>query len=124
MIISLGEFKFKSKTPINSIKTSLNANLTAVSRINNIPAYFAATLPTRSITIDGATLPKSTSGLKSLDQLRTILVSQMARPLTTGYGDYLGEFVLTEISDERSAFLPSGEFLGQTFSLKLELAHE
>lgn len=122
MILSLGNIKFETSTTIETVKTSHKGNYTTASRLYNTPAYFANMLPTKSITLDGIALINSEIDI--ISELQSLLNSQISKPLATGYGDYLGEFVITELSYDKSLFTADGYALKTTFNITMEQVNE
>lgn len=71
-----------------------------------------------TLSIKGAVFPGFRGGLKQLDVLRSI--GRRLRPLnlTTGYGNVLGTWCLTSVSEDQSALLAGGIPRKQAFSLE------
>lgn len=124
MILSLGGFAFESKTPIQSIKRERDFGITSKERFKNHPAHFAGKKGKEEIEIIGITLPNNGAKLKALGKLYALAEKQQVYNLTTGYGRLLGKYVILSISENQESFLPSGEFLQQSFTLKLERSFE
>lgn len=78
------------------------------------------------ITLEGVVLPAFRGGLGQIKALRELADAPLrdasgARPLTlvTGYGDVLGEWVITGLEEEQPVIGPSGVPLEQRFRLTL-----
>jgi len=78
------------------------------------------------ITLEGVILPAFKGGLGQLKALRALADQALrdasgARPLTlvTGYGDVLGQWIITRLDEEQPTIGPSGAPLEQRFTLTL-----
>lgn len=87
-------------------------------RLTRRPAQQAVGLGDEKITIKGAIYPSFKGGLKQLDRLRAIGAKLLPLNLTTGYGEVLGNWCLTNIEEEQSALLPGAVPRKQGFSLE------
>ena len=90
----------------------------AQERLTRRPAQQAVGLGEEKITIKGAIYPSYKGGLKQLDRLRSIGAKLLPLNLTTGYGEVLGNWCLTNIDEEQSALLPGAIPRKQGFSLE------
>ncbi|QXH64255.1 phage tail protein [Pseudomonas azerbaijanorientalis] len=90
----------------------------AQERLTRRPAQQAVGLGEEKITIKGAIYPSFKGGLKQLDTLRSIGAKLLPLNLTTGYGEVLGNWCLTNIEEEQSALLPGAIPRKQGFSLE------
>ena len=119
MIYSLGEFKFTTKTNINSLNRSLDSGVSFQERISNHACAVAAKKWSETVSIEGETLPARGAGLKALEPLFDMAKQQGAVSLTSGVGDYTGKFIITSVKEGRQSFTSNGAFLVQTFSIDL-----
>jgi phage protein U len=119
MIYSLGGFKFESSVAIDSIAKTTVYGITSQDRINNYASLYAAKKETQTITLTGKTLPSCGAKNNALEALYKLASKQVSYTLVSGSGKFIGRFAITSIVDTQSIFLPSGEFLGQSFSLTL-----
>ncbi|MGH1600826.1 phage tail protein [Campylobacter majalis] len=119
MVLSLGGFKFGWKQT-DSISRESDFGISENARIGNHPALFRANLGNESIKIDGHTLPNSGDKQEALKLLYMLANTGISYPLTTGYGKYLGKFVITKISESQAVFTDNGLFFTQGFSLELK----
>lgn len=71
-----------------------------------------------TLSIKGAIFPGFKGGLKQLDTLRSIGRRLQPVSLTTGYGNVLGTWCLTSVSEDQSALLAGGIPRKQAFSLE------
>lgn len=90
----------------------------AQERLTRRPAQQAVGLGEEKITLKGAIYPSFKGGLKQLDRLRSIGAKLLPLNLTTGYGEVLGNWVLTNIEEEQSSLLPGAIPRKQGFSLE------
>ncbi|MBE2987218.1 phage tail protein [Campylobacter sp. RM12920] len=119
MVLSLGGFKFNWKQT-DSISKESEFGISSNDRINNYPALFRANLGNESIKIDGHTLPYSGDKQEALKELYALAGAGLSYPLVTGYGKYLGKFIITKISESQAVFTDNGLFFTQGFSLELK----
>lgn len=87
-------------------------------RLTRRPAQQAVGLGEEKLTIKGAIYPTFRGGLKQLDVLRSIGAKLLPLNLTTGYGEVLGNWCLTNIEEEQGALLPGAIPRKQGFSLE------
>ena len=90
----------------------------AQERLTRRPAQQAVGLGEEKITLKGAIYPSFKGGLKQLDRLRSIGAKLLPLNLTTGYGEVLGNWCLTNIEEEQSSLLPGAIPRKQGFSLE------
>lgn len=98
----------------------------AQERLWNDPARQFTGKGADEITLEGVILPAYRGGLGQLKALREIADRALqdaagARPLmlVTGYGDVLGEWVITGLEEEQPVIGPSGAPIEQRFRLTL-----
>lgn len=98
----------------------------AQDRLWNDPARQFTGKGQDEITLEGVILPAFRGGLGQIKALRELADAPLrdgsgARPLmlVTGYGDVLGEWVITGLEEEQPAIGPSGAPLEQRFRLTL-----
>ena len=87
-------------------------------RLMRRPAQQAVGMGDDKITLKGSIFPGHRGGLKQLDTLRSIGGLLVPLGLTTGYGYVLGDWCLTSITEDQSAFLQGGIPRKQGFSLE------
>lgn len=119
MVLSLGGFKFNWKQT-DGISRESEFGISENIRIGNYPALFRANLGNESIKIDGHTLPYQGDKQEALKELYALAKAGISYPLVTGYGKYLGKFVITKISESQAVFTDNGLFFTQGFSLELK----
>lgn len=98
----------------------------AQERLWNDPARQFTGRGNDEITMDGVILPAYRGGLGQIAAMREMADAALrdgsiARPLllVTGYGDVLGEWVITGLEEEQPVIGPSGAPLEQRFRLTL-----
>lgn len=123
MVLSLGGFKFSWKQTENISKES-EFGISENSRIGNYSTLFRANLGSESIKIDGHTLPYQGDKQEALKGLYALANAGLSYPLVTGYGKYLGKFVIIKISENQAVFTDNGLFFNQGFSLELRRDYE
>ncbi|CUU87818.1 phage tail protein [Campylobacter hyointestinalis] len=123
MVLSLGGFKFNWKQ-MGGISRESEFGISENIRIGNYPALFRANLGNESIKIDGHTLPYQGDKQEALKELYALAKSGISYPLVTGYGKYLGKFVIAKISESQAIFTDNGLFFTQNFSLELKKDYE
>ncbi|MDD3770465.1 MAG: phage tail protein [Sulfuricurvum sp.] len=74
---------------------------------------------TEEVTISG-NITTLRGGLRPLAELEAIAKRKEAVPLVMGYGDILGVFKITKITENRSIFLEDGKSLFVEFSVELK----
>lgn len=119
MLFSLGDFKFTTKTNINSMSRSLNSGISFQDRIGNHASAVAAKKWDEMLNLEGETLPAQGTGLKAIEPLFNMAKAQQAYTMTDGNNNYLGVFVIVSIKEGRESFASGGAFLKQSFSLEL-----
>jgi phage protein U len=122
MLFSLGGFKFQIPVLAESLVKNTDFGITAVERINNTEALYAAKKPKEEITINCITLPVHGAKNTALDKLYALARTQTAHTLVDGRGKFYGKYVIKTIEETLSNFLDNGSFLSQNFSLTIARA--
>ncbi len=124
MLISIGEYSFEiDKANFESMTKNLNYQWQPVDRIGNKPAYQAAGKWKEEIELKGLIFT-SKNGLKLIDDFNELAQRMRPQRLITGYGDDFGLFVILSVSEQREVFMPAGEFLKQSYTIKLARYYE
>ncbi|AFC85476.1 phage tail protein [Frateuria aurantia] len=89
-------------------------------RLGRRPAQQFVGMGTDKITLSGAIYPHFKGGLTQLDSLRTLAGTGKPYILTTGYGQVLGTWCLSSISEQQSALLHGGIPRKQGFTLEFD----
>jgi uncharacterized protein len=126
MLISIGPYTFEiNRTAFENMTKNTSYGWQKVQRIGNNPTFQAAEKWSEEIELKGLVFTKHASKLFLLDGLLLIdllnLLAKQMRPqiVITGYGQILGRFVILSVSEDRNTFLPTGEFLKQSYTVKL-----
>lgn len=126
ILLRLGEFKFAMDTAAyDGLTRSVSVNWPSQERLWNAPAVQFTGLGEETISLQGMVLPAWRGGLGQIEQLR-----EMARapasgngdplPLVTGYGEYLGDYVITKVDEQQEVILTRGAPGVQRFTLELK----
>lgn len=107
-----------STAAYETLKRTTNFNVAAQERLQRPEALQAVSQGGETISLSGAIFTKTKAGARQLDTLRRIGAGMLPLQLTTGYGDVLGRWYLTQIDEEQGAILPDGAPRKQTFSLE------
>ena len=102
----------------HQFKRTRQFSWTGQERLARSKAQQAVGLGDDKITIDGVIMPTFKGGLGQLQRLRSI--GQQLKPLSlsTGYGEMLGNWCLTSVSEDQSALLAGGIPGRQGFTLE------
>lgn len=131
VLITLGDgnaqFRFAIDTAAyQSLQRRTEWRWPAQDRLWNDPARQFTGKGNDEITLEGVILPAFRGGIGQIRAMRELADAALrdgssARPLllVTGYGDVLGEWVITGIEEEQPAIGPSGAPLEQRFRLTL-----
>lgn len=131
VLMTLGDgnaqFKFAIDTAAyQSLQRRTEWRWPAQDRLWNDPARQFTGKGNDEITLEGTILPAFRGGIGQIKAMRELADAALrdgsgARPLllVTGYGDVLGEWVITGIEEEQPTIGPSGAPLEQQFRLTL-----
>ncbi|MHA6196806.1 phage tail protein [Pseudomonas wadenswilerensis] len=100
------------------LKRSSSYNWAGQDRLSRTKAQQAVSLGEERITINGAIYPTFKGGIGQLQRLRSIGRQLKPLSLSTGYGEMLGTWCLTSISEEQGALLAGGIPGRQGFTLE------
>lgn len=116
----IGDFTFTlSRTDFDQLSRTLNYSFAEIPKAQDYEGSHSVGKDTEEITISG-NLTTLQSGLKPLSKLEVIAAKKQAVPFIMGYGDVLGDFRITKISEGRSVFLDNGKSLKIDFSIDLK----
>ena len=126
MLISIGPYAFEiNRIAFESMTKNTSYGWQKVQRIGNKPTFQAAEKWSEEIELKGLVFTKQTSsfilhdGLVLIDSLNLLAKKMTPQLVITGYGQKLGYFVILSVSEDRNTFLPTGEFLKQSYTVKL-----
>lgn len=100
------------------LKRSTNYNWTGQDRLSRTKAQQGVSIGEERITLTGAIYPTFKGGIGQLQRLRSIGKQLKPLSLSTGYGETLGTWCLTSISEEQSSLLAGGIPGKQGFTLE------
>lgn len=106
-----------STAAYDSLKRDTSYNVAAQERLQREEALQAVNKGGESITVSG-TVYTSRSGARQLDELRRLGRAQKPMQLTTGYGDVLGRWYLTKVSEDQGGLMSGGAPRKQQFTLE------
>lgn len=102
----------------HELKRNSSYNWAGQDRLSRSKAQQAVSLGEEKITLSGAIYPTFKGGIGQLQRLRSIGKQLKPLSLSTGYGETLGTWCLTSISEEQSALLAGGIPGRQGFTLE------
>ena len=126
VLIRLGDFRFSVDTAAyQSLTRQIEMRWNALDRLWNAPTVQFTGQGAETITLEGRIHPGSTGDIQQLNILRDMAQRPLreAKPepyaMVTGYGEYLGEFVITRVEETQSGIVSRGAPTTQGFSLSL-----
>lgn len=120
MMAMIGDFAFNLSTnDFNRLSRTLNYHFAEIPKAQDYEGSQSVGKDTEEITISGDLITLR-SGLKPLAALESIANKKQAVPFIMGYGDVLGDFKITKISEDRSIFLEDGKSVRLEFSIDLK----
>lgn len=108
-----------SNTDFERLSRTLNFSFAEIQKAQNYEGSQSVGKDTEEITISGS-LTTIRSGLRPLADLETIAKRKESVPFVMGYGDILGDFKITKISEDRSVFLEDGKSVMVEFTIDLK----
>lgn len=126
VLMRLGDFKFGVDTAAyQALTRTTEINWPAQERLWNAPAVQFTGLGDETISLEGLVLPAWRGGLGQIDALREMAAapangSGEPLPLVTGYGQYLGDYVILRAEERQETILVSGAPAAQRFKLDLK----
>lgn len=116
----IGSFTFTlPKKDFDRLSRTLNFSFAEIQKAQDYEGSQSVGKDTEDITISGS-LTTIRSGLRPLSELETIAKRKEAVPFIMGYGDILGDFKITKISEDRTKFLEDGKSILVEFSIDLK----
>lgn len=120
MMAMIGDFAFDIRTnDFDRLSRSLSYSFVEIPKAQNYEGSQSIGKDTEEISLSGSHITLR-SGLKPLAALEAIANKKQAVPFIMGYGDVLGDFKITKISEDRSVFLEDGKSLRVEFSIDLK----
>ncbi len=120
-LFKLGNFHFTlNGASLDAFTRDYEFKWSEENRKGNTPTYQAAGKWSEKIELKGVVFTAiNGNGLKVVDEIVTLAKKMKPVSLTQSTGTIYGKFVILSINEERSSFFQTGEFLKQTYSLKL-----
>jgi len=119
MLMALNDFKFEiSDIAYQSFMKRISCGFSKQDRIGNYTFYQASKEPKVSISISGTVYPYH-AGAGMENSLADLALAQEPLIMTSGTGDYLGEFIIKGVSFSKSSFLEDGQELINSFTMEL-----
>lgn len=116
----IGSFAFTlAKKDFDRLSRTLNFNFAEIQKAQDYEGSQSVGKDTEEITVSGS-LTTTRSGLKPMQELETIAKKKEAVSFIMGYGEVLGDFRITKISEDRSVFLDDGRSVKVEFSIDLK----
>ena len=124
-MLALGLFVFQLRTlPFQQLRRSSGVRIAANPRVGAAPALQFLGPDTDSITLSGDLYPELTGGKWDLTLLRIMAEGGRAWPLLGGDGRYYGEWVIEQIEETGSLYLPDGSARKISFSIALKKSED
>jgi len=123
ILLSWGAFQFSIESlAYDSLTIASEQRWVSVERILRIPAMQNMGAGSKPIKISGVTFPQLSKKADSILELKKLAEKALPYMLTSGgsQGKVFGEFVLTNIGESRSVFLPGGQERKNSISLSFE----
>lgn len=116
----IGDFAFNLSTrDFYRLSRTLNFSFAEIQKAQDYEGSQSVGKDTEEIGISGS-ITTIRGGLRPLAELETIAKRKEAVPFIMGYGDILGDFKITKISEDRSVFLEDGKSVMVEFSIDLK----
>lgn len=120
MMAMIGDFAFTINDKyFDRMNRTVNYSFADIQKAQDYESSQSVGKDVEEISISG-NLITTKSGLKPLAALEAIANKKQAVPFIMGYGDVLGDFKITKISEDRSIFLDDGKSLKVDFSIDLK----
>lgn len=121
VMLALGEFQFSIETAAFQESTrSTGYRWASQERFGNGPAVQYTGLEDETMSLSGTIYPGFRGGLIQLDNLRALAVKHEPQQLMNGQGFLLGTWVITNVEEKQSEFLPGGVAQKVDFTLQLK----
>jgi len=116
----IGDFTFSlSRVDFDRLSRTINYSFADIPKAQDYEGSQNVGKDVEEISISGS-LTTLRSGLKPLSALEDIANKKQAVPFIMGYGDVLGDFKITKISEDRSVFLDDGKSVKLSFDIALK----
>lgn len=120
MMAMIGDFAFNLDDKyFDSMNRTVTYSFADIPKAQSYEGSQSVGKDIEEITI-GGNLITFKSGLKPLSALEAIADKKQAVPFIMGYGDVLGDFKITKISEARTVFLDDGKSVKIGFDIDLK----
>ncbi|WP_256077648.1 phage tail protein [Massilia sp. YIM B04103] len=109
-----------SGAAFDHLKRQANFNIAAQERLSRPEALQAVGQGSESLTLSGAIYAAFRQGGGELEKLRAIGRALKPLLLTTGYGEVLGRWYMTSLSEDQETLMADGAARKQTFTLEFK----
>ncbi len=126
VLMRLGDFRFAMDTAAHEqLRRTVEHRWPSQERLWNASAVQYTGRGDETIELSGKVVPLWRGGLEQLNRMRDLAAADEAifpepLPLVTGYGEYLGEFVIERVDEQQTSILTRGAPGQQQFSLSLK----
>lgn len=122
VMMKIGDVKFGMGGPAyNKLTHVLSADWASQARINRRPALQFTGVGGEKIVLSGVIFPLFFKiGISSLEAVRALVLDARPEMLIEGTGKRYGYFVVKEVAEDRSHFIPNGAPQRQEFTITLE----
>lgn len=123
-LLMLGEFRFSVDSAVHDeLSRSQNFNWATHERIGQSPALQFTGKGAESVSLRGRIYPEMTGSVRGVDEMREVAkkMADSGKPetLVTGWGEVIGEFVISSINETQRTFFSNGAPRFQEFSMDL-----
>jgi len=120
----ISDFAFNLSTrDFDHLTRTLNFTFAEIQKAQDYEGSQSVGKDNEEISISGS-ITTIRGGLRPLADLEIIAKKKEAVPFVMGYGDILGDFKITKISEDRSVFLEDGKSVMVEFSIDLKRVGE
>ncbi|ETX03575.1 MAG: tail protein (plasmid) [Candidatus Entotheonella factor] len=120
-MLALGDFRFAVDTAAyQTLQRTSAYRWPGQERLAREPALQFTGPGTETLTLDGVIYPAFRGGLGQLDAMREMAARGEPLLLVDGLGQVRGQWVITQIEESQSHFLPKGIPRKMTFTLSLQ----
>lgn len=109
-----------STAAFSTLKRQTSYGITAAARLNRKEAAHAVSEGGESLTVSGVVYAAAQRGGRELDKLRAIGNALEPLLLTTGYGEVLGHWYMTAITQDLDGLMADGAARKHTFTLEFK----
>jgi len=121
VMMGLGGYRFGLSTAaFQSLTRDVDLGWQSVPRAANLPSYQNTSLGSESVELKGIIYPHFRGGIAQIAAMRAQARQRVPLPLVTGYGEWLGLWIMMKVSETQGIFISSGAPRKQEFTVSLE----